>query len=113
MDAEGFGHTCVLPLMSRDKILGILATGKREGTAYTPDEIGLLTLVSSQVAMAVDKATVCEELRRLKDDFGEERVVLKDEIRTELHFAAIVGRSAALQRCFARLRSCRPPTRAY
>jgi formate hydrogenlyase transcriptional activator len=98
MGAAGFDHTCVLPLMSRDKILGILAAGKRAGTAYTPDEIGFLTLVSSQVAMAVDKATVGEELRKLKDDFGEERVCLEDEIRTELHFEEIVGRSAALQR---------------
>ena len=48
--------------------------------------------------MAVDKATVGEELRKLKDDFGEERVCLDDEIRTELHFEEIVGRSAALQR---------------
>ena len=41
---------------------------------------------------------VSEELRKLKDDFGQERVCLEDEIRTELHFEEIVGRSAALQR---------------
>ena len=98
MGAAGFEHTCVVPLMSRDRILGILAAGKRAGGAYTQDEIGFLTLVSSQVAMAVDKATVCEELRKLKDNFGEEKVCLEDEIRTGLHFEEIVGRSGALQR---------------
>jgi formate hydrogenlyase transcriptional activator len=94
----GFKHSCVLPLVSRDQTLGILAMGKREDIGYTEDEIKFLRLVSSQVAMAVDKTTVCGELRKLKDDFGEEKLCLEDEIRTELNFEEIVGRSVALQR---------------
>ena len=91
-------HACALPLVSRDKTFGILAAGRREDIAYTQDDIEFLTLLSSQVAMAVDKSLLSEELRKLKDDLGQERICLEDEIRTELHFEEIVGRSAALQR---------------
>ena len=91
-------HACALPLVSREKILGILAAGKRDDTAYTQDEIEFLKLLSSQVAMAVEKSLLSEELRKLKGDCCQERVCLEDEIRTELHFEEIVGRSSALQR---------------
>jgi formate hydrogenlyase transcriptional activator len=54
--------------------------------------------VASQVAIAVENTLVHEELRRLKDSLGEEKVYLEDEIRSELNFEEIVGKSAALQR---------------
>ena len=96
--AAGFKNVCVLPLMGRNQVLGVLAVGRREDTAYTPDELDFLMQVSSQAAMAVENALVHGELRKLKDDFGKERVCLEDEIRSELHFEEIVGRSTALQR---------------
>ncbi len=98
LHAAGFKNCCILPLISRDQVLGILAMGKIEATAYTSDEVDFLTQVSSQVAIAIEKALVYGELRKLKDIFGEERVFLEDEIHSELNFEEIVGRSAALQR---------------
>ena len=94
----GFRNSCVVPLAGRDRMLGILALGKHEDTAYTRDEIDFLLQVSSQVAVAVENALVYGELRKLKDNFSEERVYLQDETRSELTFEEIVGRSAALQR---------------
>ena len=93
----GFKNSCVIPLAGRDRILGILALGKHEDTAYTQDEIDFMSQVSSQVAVAVENALVYGELRKLKDNFGEERVCLENEIRNDLNFEEIVGRSAALQ----------------
>ncbi len=94
----GFRNSCVVPLAGRDRMLGILALGKHEDAAYTHDEIDFLLHVSSQVAVAVENALVWGELRKLKDNFTEERVCLEDEIRSELNFEEIVGRSSALQR---------------
>ncbi len=96
--AAGLKNICVLPLVGRDQVLGILAMGKREENAYTQNELDFLMQVSRQVAMAVENALVCGELQKLKDNVGEERVYLEDEIRSELHFEEIVGRSPALQR---------------
>ncbi len=96
--AAGFKNACVLPLVGKDQVLGILAMGKREDAAYAQDELDFLMQVASQVGMAVENALVHGELRKLKDNFGKERVCLEDEIRSELHFEEIVGRSTALQR---------------
>jgi len=96
--AAGLKSSCVMPLVGRDQMLGVLAMGKREQIAYTQDEVDFLMQVSSQVAIVVENALVHGELRKLKDNFGDERVCLEDEIRSELNFDEIVGRSVALQR---------------
>ena len=94
----GFRSVCVLPLTSREQVLGILAVGKRDETPYTQDEVHFLTQVSSLVALAIENARVNGELRQLKDNLGEERLVLENETRSERNFEEIVGRSAVLQR---------------
>jgi len=94
----GFKYGCILPLAGRDRMLGILAMGKRDDATYTPDEVDFLTQVASHVAIAVEKALVYAELQKLKDHLGEERVCLEDEIGSELNFEEIVGRSVPLQR---------------
>jgi transcriptional regulator with GAF, ATPase, and Fis domain len=79
--AVGFkSGCCILPLVIRDRVLGILALGKRERIAYTQDEIDFLTQVSGQMAIAVENSLVHGELRKLKDSFNEERVCVEDEI---------------------------------
>lgn len=84
--AVGFKGACILPLVTRDRVLSILALGNRERTGYTQDEVDFLAQISGQIAIAVDKALVLAELRKLKDNFGEERVCLEDEIRSEVNF---------------------------
>lgn len=94
----GFKRSCVLPLVSRDQTLGILVMGRHENTVYTQDEIKFMLFLSRQVAMAVERAELCGELRGLPDNSGDERVYRTDEIRTEARFEEIVGRSSPLQR---------------
>ncbi len=106
--AMGFENACTLPLETRDRVLGILAMGKREDPAYTRDEVDFLAQVSGQIAIAVENALVQGELRKLKNNFGEERVCLEDEIRSELNFEEIVGRSGALQRALRQVEVVAP-----
>ncbi len=96
--AAGFKNICALPLVSRDKVLGILVLGKRCEKSYTQDEVDFLKHVSSLVALAIENALVNSELRNLKDDSGEGTVRLDDPIRGDHNFRELVGRSAALQR---------------
>jgi formate hydrogenlyase transcriptional activator len=96
--AAGFRNSCVLPLVTREQFMGILALSKREEIDYTQDELDFLMQVSSQVAIAVERSRVQSELQRLRESAGEERIYLEDEISSELNFEEIVGRSAALQR---------------
>jgi formate hydrogenlyase transcriptional activator len=96
--AACLNNWCVVPLAGRDQILGMVALGKTEGGAYTQDELDFLLQASSQVTMAVENSLIRGEIQKLKDNFGEERVCLEDEICSELNFEEIVGRSMALQR---------------
>jgi formate hydrogenlyase transcriptional activator len=96
--AADFKQGCVLPLASRDQILGILAMGRCENTAYTQDEMEFMSLLSQQVALAIDKAAVCGELRKLRDGSSDGKICLEDRVRTEPHYEEIVGRSSTLQR---------------
>ena len=94
----GFKRVCIMPLVTRDRVLGILAVGNREETAYTQDEVEFLTQLSGQIAIAVENEHVLGELRKLKDNLRQESVCVEDEIRCEVNFEEIVGRSGALQR---------------
>ena len=89
---------CVVPLVSRDRVLGLIALGKRGSTAYTADELDCLRQVASQVTVVVENVLLHSELKRLKHESGEEKIVLKDEPGNEPNYEDIVGRSAALQR---------------
>ena len=96
--AAGFRNICALPLVSRDKVLGILALAKRDERSYGPDEVDFLKHVSSLVALAIENALVKTELRDLKDSAGEESACLDNPVHSDHNFAEIVGRSAALER---------------
>src|SRR2546426_5196683 len=94
----GFTIGCVLPLASRDRILGTLALHRCENDLYTDDEVNFLIQVANQIAIAVENALAYGEIRSLKDKLAEERVYLRDEIRSESNFEEIVGKSAVLRR---------------
>ena len=89
---------CILPLASRDRILGTLGLRRHDDTAYTDDEVGFLMHVANQIAIAVDSALAHGEIRSLKDKLAEERVCLQDEARSDRNFEDVVGQSAALRR---------------
>lgn len=89
---------CVLPLMARDRMLGVLVVGRPDGSAYTQDEIDYLEQVSSQVAVLIENDLLHAELRKLKAEFGEGTAYVEDALPNELNFEEIVGRSPALQR---------------
>jgi len=93
----GLERICVLPLMSRGQALGILAVGRREHMAYTADETDFLVQVSGQLAAAIQSAVLHGELQRLKRRFEQERVYPENEIRSELKFPEIIGKSSVLE----------------
>jgi len=94
----GFTVGCILPLVSRDRILGTLGLRRRDDEAYTDDEVGFLTQVANQIAIAVENALAYGEIRSLKDKLAEERVYLRDEVRNERNFEEVVGKSTVLRR---------------
>jgi formate hydrogenlyase transcriptional activator len=94
---EGLQSGCFLPLLSRNRVLGVLLLARLQEQAFTPDEVDFLDQVANQVAIAVENALAYGQIAALKDQLTQEKLYLEDEIRSELHFADIVGHSAALR----------------
>jgi formate hydrogenlyase transcriptional activator len=95
---EGAKSICHLPLIARERVLGVLTLGRRQEKPFSHDEIEFLAQVARQVAIAVENALAFRQITELKDRLAEEKLYLEDEIRSELNFEEIVGRSDALRR---------------
>jgi formate hydrogenlyase transcriptional activator len=92
-----------LPLVSRERILGVLSLGSSRENAFAEGDASFLVQVANQIALAVANAIAYGEIASLKDKLAQEVTYLQDEIRTELKFEEIVGHSDALRRVLAEL----------
>jgi formate hydrogenlyase transcriptional activator len=106
--ALGFKVGCVLPLVSRNRVLGTLGLRRRDDNAYTEDEVQFLMQVANQIAIAVENALAYGEIRALKDTLAQEKLYLEDEIRSERNFEDIIGKSAALRRVLKQVETVGP-----
>jgi formate hydrogenlyase transcriptional activator len=95
--AAGVKSVCYLPLASRSRVRGVLILGRREEKVFTQDEVDFLMQMANQLALAVENALAYREIASLKDKLTQEKVYLEDEIRGEMNFEEIVGKSAALR----------------
>jgi formate hydrogenlyase transcriptional activator len=97
VQAEGITNGWAFPLVSRGKLLGVFTVARRGAEAFDRDETDLIGQIAGQVATALDNALAYREIEELRDQLAEEKLYLEGEIRTELSFDEIVGRSAALR----------------
>ena len=95
--AEAFESGCALPLISRNRTLGVLTLGSRVESSFNPEDVDFLLRAAGQVAIAVENALAYGEIAELKDRLAQEKLYLEDEIRGEMDFEGIVGQSTALR----------------
>jgi formate hydrogenlyase transcriptional activator len=101
------GTVCILPLVSRGRVLGTLGAVKYQDNAFTGD-IEFLSQIGNQVAIAVENALAFGQIRELKDQLSKEKLYLEDEIRSEMNFTQIVGKSACLLRVLKQVATVAP-----
>jgi formate hydrogenlyase transcriptional activator len=89
---------CVLPLLSRNRALGVLVLGKRGKDEYRREDVDFLAQVANQIAIAVDNALSYRQVSELTDKLAQEKLYLEDEIRADAYFEEIVGKSTELRR---------------
>jgi formate hydrogenlyase transcriptional activator len=89
---------CAAPLISRDRVLGVLGIKSTREHAFSPDDAELFGQVARQVAIAVENALAFDEIETLKNKLEKEKLYLEEEIRTEYNFEEIVGKSSVLRR---------------
>jgi len=106
--AEGLTTGGVLPLASRGRVHGVLLLGRRDENEFSRDDVKFLMQVASQVAIAVENALAYSKIAELKEKLTQEKLYLEDEIRTELNFEEIVGKSAVLRRVLKQVATVAP-----
>jgi formate hydrogenlyase transcriptional activator len=106
--SEGLQSHCFPPLIGRNGALGVLGLGKRRENAFTQDDVEFLAQVATQVAIAVENALAYGQIAELKDKLTQEKLYLEDEIRSEMNFEDIVGKSAALRRVLQQVETVAP-----
>jgi formate hydrogenlyase transcriptional activator len=94
---EGLRSGCFLPLISKDRVLGVLALSRFAKDPFTQEEIAFLTQIVRQIAIAIENALAYKEIAELKEKLAQEKLYLEDEIRGEMDFQGIVGQSSALR----------------
>ena len=95
--AEALESGCALPLISRNRTLGVVAVASRVENSFSPEDVEFLARAAGQVAIAVENALAYREIAELKDKLAQEKLYLEEEIRTAADFEGIVGQSSALR----------------
>jgi len=92
---EGLKTGCYLPLVGRDRVVGVLMLCRRSDNTFAKDDVILLEQVACQVAIAVENTLEYEQATKDRDKETKQRRYLEEEIRAEL--GEIVGESPALK----------------
>ena len=100
---EGIKSHCVIPLVSRGRALGTLTIARTTEGSYTPEDVEFLSQAAGQIAIAIENALAYREIRELKEQLAKEKLYLEDEIRSEMNFGQIVGKSPALRKVLQRV----------
>ena len=104
----GLKSGCKIPLISHDRVLGVLGVGRLSEDAFTEEDMDLLTAVGEQVAVAVENALAYRQIDELKNRLQEEKHYLQEEIRSEYNFEEIIGTSPALKRALEDVQTVAP-----
>ncbi len=97
-----------VPMVGRGGIVGVLSLGSWREHAFSQDDLTFLGQIARQVAVAVENAWAFGEVSELKNKLAQEKLYLEDEIRSELRFEEIVGKSEALRRVLQEVETVAP-----
>src|SRR6202521_1609962 len=95
--AEGLRSLCCVPLLRPKGPVGVLVLGSTRRDAFHPDDMGLLSQVAAQFAVALENRRAAAEIELLKQRLGEEKKYLEGDLRSEGLFEEIIGDSPALK----------------
>jgi len=79
--AEGLKTGCVLPILCCDRVLAVLAVGRREAKPFDPYEVDLLRQVADQVAIAIVNALAVEDRKQAENALRRSEAYLAEAQR--------------------------------
>jgi formate hydrogenlyase transcriptional activator len=107
-ESKGGGAKTIafVPLIGRHRVLGSLGVGRTD--PFSPKDVVFLKQVAGQVAIAVENALAYAKIADLKDKLAREKLYLEDEIRSELNFEEIIGKSETLRKVLQQVETVAP-----
>jgi len=106
--AESVKSACFIPLVNRGRALGDLMIVRLAEGTFTTEDVDFLSQAAGQIAIAIENALAYREISELKDKLAQEKLYLEEEIRSEMNFAEIVGKSSALRKVLKRVETVAP-----
>jgi len=94
---QGYASRVYLPLLSRDRSVGVLGIGSRKEEQPDHWDLQLLSELCEQLSIALDNAGAYGEIERLKRELEQQNVYLRDELRTGHDVGNVIGQSRAMQ----------------
>ena len=79
---KGIKSMLGVPLVARDRVIGVLHVGTLHPYAFTADDVDLLQLVSERAALAIERSRVHEEIVRLDEMKLNFVAIASHELRT-------------------------------
>jgi len=107
VQGEGFGTLCSVPLISRNRVMGVLNFASRSAGAFPPDVAALLGRAGAQVAIALDNAFAYQEIQTLRDKLAQENLYLQEEMDRD-YGLEIIGTSPALRQVLRQVETVAP-----
>ena len=106
--AQAVQSGCWLPLIGRDRTLGVLSILSHQPEAFTEDDLGTFMQVGNPIALALDNAMAFQQVSEQKEKLREEKLYLEDEIRTQFNFQEIVGQGRLLLQALKQVETVAP-----
>jgi formate hydrogenlyase transcriptional activator len=95
--ASGIRSYASIPMIVREKKIGVAAFSRREPMAFTDGDLAILRDISRALAVAVANALANEEIRKLRDQLEQENIVLREQLCRVQKFDEIVGDSPPIR----------------
>jgi len=105
---EGFQSGCFLPIARQGRTLGVLHLLDRREEKFTENDVDFLAQVARQVAIALENALEFRAVSESRERLAEERLYLRNEIRSDRYFEEILGESAGLKQVLAQAQRVAP-----
>jgi formate hydrogenlyase transcriptional activator len=102
------GSGCAVPLISRDRVLGVLELQRRREQDFAPEDVAFVTQIAGLVAIVVENTLADGEIKALKEQLAREKLYLEDEIRSERGFEEVIGRSAGIRAVLRQIETVAP-----
>src|SRR5260370_5404989 len=95
-NAEGIRAQCIIPLVNRHRVPGILCPSRTTETPFLPEDVHFLSPATGQIAIAIENSPAYQEISELKHKLAPEKLYREEQIRSDTGFERTLATSAPL-----------------